>query len=1078
MITRRGLLLMMTICLALKAAALPASDSPLAIDPVDRYILRWENSGGMESASRHHVHELLTLLGVPTPDSPRPDVRENVYTYEMTHRVQKPDGSTSTGMSDLCYEGHVLIEMKQGYNPGGRRDGDGPVRRGHGARGTHRWDTMMVDARTQAFRYALSMPESSRPPFVIVWDLGYAMEIYSDFTFSGQYTAYPAPGKHRLRLHDLRDDQVRDMLRRIWLDPYSLDPMRETHRVTHDVARLMGGLAASLGADPDEATEFVARCIFTMLAEDMRLVPNNTFLRILEDCQADPEAFVPTVTSLWRDMYAGGRGESSGRRLRRFGDDDFFRNARALPLDREQIAVLRQAAECQWYHVDPVVMSSLVEATLSDDKRLGAFYTHPAYADKVVVPTVIEPLRARWAEAVETVQGLVAAGDFQAAREAVREFHRSLTEVKVLDPNCGSANFLAATLAQLKTLEAEVFSALQDLGESRRGTQQIPHAVGPSQMYGIEINPRAAHMARLVLLMTDLKMQYQLHGRVRGREPIIRDLPNIDCRDALLAWDSIEPLVDTDGEPVMRWDGKTYRTDSASGLPVPDETALVQDVRYINARPADPYPEVDFIVGNPAFLGSRAMKKELGEGYNTALRNAYPFLPDGADLVMYVWARCAMMLRDGQIQAMGMITTDSIGRGANRKVVQSFLEGEPPLWITMACPDMPWWSDGPSGAKVRVAMMVLRRGRGEGTLYTVVGEKAGYGVMEVEQTAEQGVIYANLSLTPPPDDLHVLRSNLAVGATGISFGHKDFVITGQQARELGLGSREGLERHIRPLLSGRDLSFAPRGMYGIDFHGMTAEEAEARFPEAFEWLRSRVYPARKLSADQSVREKWWLPGSPQLLSRVMQEGMDTKIVTPATTVRRYFVVVPTDTICVGGGVFEIFLDDPFYLGVLSSGVHLNWALAVGERHRSGYRYLSRCFTMFPFPDCGRAEKDAVRQAMNRIETHREECITGANGRTMAVAQRLLAALRAGEALDEADAETAARLRIAELAALHSALDEAVLKAYGWKKAMRPPDQLEALYRLNTERAAEERAGKVRWLRPDRQQHAGAAFRFN
>lgn len=435
----------MTLCLTLGTARpTPTAESPLGLDPIDQYILHWEKSGGMESASRHHIHDFLTLLGVPTPDSPRPDLYENVYTYEMTHRITNPDGTVSTGNSDLCYEGHVLLEMKQGHNPEQRRSASGgPFRRGHAARGTPQWDTMMIDAREQAFRYALSMNESVRPPFVIVWDLGHRWEIYSDLNFTGQYTAFPAPGKNRFHLADLRDEKVRDMMRRIWLDPYSLDPMRETHRVTHEVARFMGRLALSLeerNHDAEEAALFVSRCIFTMLAEDMRLLRNNTFLDILKECRTDPEAFVAKVTTLWRDMYTGGHSELLGRRLWEFGGDDFFKDAKALALDVGQIDILIQAAECQWYHVDPVVQSSIVEAALSSDKRLGAFYTHPTYAEKVIIPTVIEPLRAKWAETIAEVQALVSERDFETTRKKVGEFHQFILSKRVLDPNCGSAN--------------------------------------------------------------------------------------------------------------------------------------------------------------------------------------------------------------------------------------------------------------------------------------------------------------------------------------------------------------------------------------------------------------------------------------------------------------------------------------------------------------------------------------------------------------------------------------------------------------------------------------------------------------
>ena len=247
----------------------------------------------------------------------------------------------------------------------------------------------------------------------------------------------------------------------------------------------------------------------------------------------------------------------------------------------------------------------------------------------------------------------------------------------------------------------------------------------PEQFHGIEVNPWAAAVAELVLWIGYLQWHLRTRGDAAGLpEPILRNLHNIECRDAVLAWDAVEPLLDADGRPVTRWDGRTTVTHPVTGEPVPDETARVPAWRYVNPRPAT-WPEADFIVGNPPFIGTARMREALGDGYVEAIRRVYPHVPDSADYVMFWWDKAAELVRTGRARRFGLITTNSLRQTFNRRVLEHHLGGSPiagaqagqvqdlPLHLAFAIPDHPW-VDSAEGAAVRIAMTVGAAGEGPG----------------------------------------------------------------------------------------------------------------------------------------------------------------------------------------------------------------------------------------------------------------------------------------------------------------------------------------------------------------------------
>ena len=406
-------------------------------------------------------------------------------------------------------------------------------------------------------------------------------------------------------------------------------------------------------------------------------------------------------------------------------DGGLFEDASALPLSVDQLQLLIEAAQADWRDVEPAIFGTLLVRALDPAERhkLGAHFTPRAYVERLVLPTIIEPLRNEW-DAVKAAALLLAEqGKAAEALTQVEAFQRRLASVRILDPACGSGNFLYVTLEHLKRLEGEVLEVRRSLGQGQMLLEMEGSMVRPEQFHGIEVNPWAAAIAELVLWIGFLQWHRRTRGDVRPPEPILRNLHNIECRDAVLAWDAVEPLLDAAGQLVTRWDGRTTKPHPVTGLEVPDETARVPAWRYVNPRAAE-WPEVDFVVGNPPFVGTARMRDALGDGYVEAIRRAYADVPNSADYVMFWWDKAAGLARNGKVQRFGLITTNSLRQTFNRRVLEHHLSAEPPLSLLFAIPDHPW-VDSADGAAVRIAMTVGTLGEHTGLLQEVVEERPG-----------------------------------------------------------------------------------------------------------------------------------------------------------------------------------------------------------------------------------------------------------------------------------------------------------------------------------------------------------------
>jgi hypothetical protein len=857
---------------------------------VEAFLQRWHKATGGERANHQlFVTELCDLLDLPRPDPATEDNAENAYVFERLVTFHNPDGSHSRGFIDCYRRGSFILEAKA--------TGE--------ALGSGRWDGAMLRAHGQAVAYARALPrEEGRPPFVITLDVGVALELHSEFSQTGgAYIPFPDPSAHRIPLAELRRPEIQDRLRQVWLEPLALDPTRISARVTRDIADRLATLAKSLeasGHPPEAVASFLMRAIFTMFAEDVGLLANHSFTELLQGLQQTPEHFAPLIEELWRTMNSGGFSTVLRQRLPRF-NGGLFRDAGALDLDRPQIELLIAAARADWKQVEPAIFGTLLERALDPHERhkLGAHYTPRAYVERLVLPTVIQPLREEWENTLAAALLLDQQGKHPQAVAAIEDFHGRLCQLRILDPACGSGNFLYVTLEHLKRLEGEVFNALEQLGEQQLRLAGGGLGVDPHQFLGIETNPRAAAIAESVIWIGYLQWHFKTQPGAPLAEPVLRDFHNIENRDAVLAWERIEAVSDDAGHPVTRWDGRTYKTHPVTGEEVPDDSARVPLERYVHPRKAA-WPEADFVVGNPPFIGAGRMRAALGDGYAEALRGAWPEVPESADFVMYWWHQAADLTRAGRLRRFGFITTNSLRQTFSRRVIQHHLEQKNPLSLLYAVPDHPWVDAG-DGAAVRIAMSVGLAGDHPGVLEQVIAERDGEGEgREVDLKRQTGKLFADLKVGADVAGCGPLVANGGLSHEGVKLHGMGFVVTKEEAKAVGLGRVPGIEKHIRRYLNGRDLAQSSRDVLAIDLFGLTAEETRSRFPEVYQWLLERVKPERDAKGGTKdgagYAKLWWLFGKPRQEMRKAMHGLSRYIATVKTAKHRLFVMLESDTI--------------------------------------------------------------------------------------------------------------------------------------------------------------------------------------
>jgi hypothetical protein len=431
----------------------------LTADPchatIESFISRWTaREGGAERANyQMFLSELCDVLGVKRPDPAGAEREQNDYVFERAVRPRGSDTTTAPKRIDLYKKNAFILEAKQSRLPGKKNAipgqlspiGDEPEQLGR--RSVARdWDVMMQNARKQAEGYVFLLDAyHPAPPFIITCDVGHSLEIYADFTGTGRaYNQFPDRKGFRIYLEELRKPEIRNLLARIWQEPHALDPAKTSARATRDIAKRLAQVSKALEereCDAEDVAHFLMRCLFTIFAEDVELLPPDSFKALLAKCVDDPSHFPHRLKALWQQME---KGEDFSHlidaRVRHF-NGGLFRDTTVFELGREEIGELLAAANHSWTEVDPAIFGTLLEQALdkTERRKLGAHYTPRAYVQRLVEVTVMEPLRADWEAALTKAEAAKEDGNEKKAVPLVRAFHHQLSATRCSTPPAAPA---------------------------------------------------------------------------------------------------------------------------------------------------------------------------------------------------------------------------------------------------------------------------------------------------------------------------------------------------------------------------------------------------------------------------------------------------------------------------------------------------------------------------------------------------------------------------------------------------------------------------------------------------------------
>jgi hypothetical protein len=771
-------------------------------------------------------------------------------------------------------------------------------------RASKAWNLGMQDALGQALDYANGLERL--PVFVIACDVGHCFESLACFDGSGVFRPFPASG-NRIYLRDLRDPKRFAELKTALVEPSAANPARLQVEITTDVAEKIGELARQLraaGHDREVVARFLLRCLFTMFAEDVGLFEKGrrVFEELLrEHWLKDPSRFVHGVSSLWQTMNTGGYSDR-GELIHKF-NGGLFRDHGALPLTKEQLQLLHEAAKRDWSKVEPAIFGTLLENALGEKERhqLGAHFTPKAYVERLVRPTVEEPLRAEWLVVRAQVRELldVADGTDKASKSAKAEkdalatlkaFHQRLCKIRVLDPACGTGNFLYVAMELMKLLEAEVLEEIRrvggvgqevlELGEFTVSAEALPRdrkePLGEGDRGGRLVDRLPA------LALAAPRRDQGLAGR--RLDPPRREEHRVPRRRARLGRRARRAgEARRTWQAVTRWDGETTKVDPVTGRDIPDDSPRGQKpiYEYPNARKAK-WPDADFIVGNPPFIGNKRMRLALGHGYVEAIRSVYDSTLESADFVMYWWLRAAETVSSGGVKAAGLITTNSISQTHARKVVSAAITPGR-AHLSFAIPDHPW-VDADSGAAVRIAMTVVRPGSGEGRLMSVTRERpAEDGIVDVTAHVTQGRIGPSLNLaTSSERGVVPLQANRSIAYMGVTLIGDGFRLDPDDPTTARLRDTPGTSAVIRSYVMGKDLAQQGLCRHVIDLFGIAEASVRTQFPEVYQHVYDTVRLNRMQNPREAYRLRWWVFGEPREGMRAAVSDLQRYIVTART----------------------------------------------------------------------------------------------------------------------------------------------------------------------------------------------------
>jgi hypothetical protein len=542
---------------------------------------------------------------------------------------------------------------------------------------------------------------------------------------------------------------------------------------------------------------------------------------------------------------------------------------------------------------------------------------------------------------------------------------------------------------------------------------------------------------------------------------------------------------------IRRWQGREGGQERANYV-----SFLNELIALLELPPPDPadatHEHNDYVFErgvNPPFIGASFLRARLGDAFAEALWASHSHMNESADFVMYWWDRAAELLtqKGTLLRRFGFITTNSISQVFQRRSMERHLKAKKAVSLVMAIPDHPWTKATEGAAAVRIAMTVAEAGAIEGSLREVVQESAlDSDAPKIAFKDYFGPIHADLTIGVDVTITKSLLANEGVNSPGVKLHGAGFIVSRREAKHLGLGNRPGLEKYIREYRNGRDLTSRPRDVLVIDLLDLSEDEVRRQFPEVYQHVKLEVkekiqinkkgeqeFVGRDWNNRKSYKEKWWIFGEPREELRPALADIFRYIATVETTKHRIFQFLDK-AILPDNMLIAIATDDAANLGILSSRIHVVWALRAGGWLGVGNdpRYSkSRCFDPFPFPDANNIQKQTIRVVAEELDAHRKGVLAEHRHLTLTGLYNVLEMLRAGikpDDFDEDDRTIFDDGLVLIMKELHDKIDVAVAEAYGWSVDLTDEEILTRLVALNKERSEEERRGLVRWLRPDYQ----------
>ena len=854
------------------------------------------------------------------------------------------------------------------------------------------------------------------PPLLIVSDI-------NNIIIHANYTNLPTRAI-TLTLDDLLSAEGLATLRAVFHSPDELKPRVTDPKVTEEAARQFARLAEILrkyGEDPQRVAHFLIRLLFCLFAEDIGLLPKGLFPRLLDQTRHRSKDFAEVLRQLFRAMNSG--GYFGADKIHHF-NGGLFNDDSVLELDGEGLDILAKIDSLDWSAIEPSIFGTLFERGLDPAKRsqLGAHYTSRDDIALVVEPVLMAPLLRTWGllkvecgrlkEDVEGQGEKKRAAAVEKIGKKLRAFADEIAAVKVLDPACGSGNFLYVALRRLLDLQNEVINFSAQMGAGR-----FFITVRPEQLYGLEVNEYAHELAQITIWIGYI--QWRLENGYGFSEPILRPMQSI------VQMDAIAPSGATRHLPQMRQSAVEFGGEPDAETLLPHFRTPENGGGREGAEPA--WPAVDVIIGNPPFLGDKKMRAELGDEYVEVLRKLYgDRIPGQSDLVCYWFEKARAMIESGQVKRAGLLATNSIRGGANRKVLERIKQTGDIFW---AQSDREWILDG---AAVNVSMV----GFDNGTIDTFELDGKIVNTINPDLTALSDLTTAKN-----------LLENVALAFIGTQKGGPfdiSFDIAKKMLSESGNPNNRPNSDVIKPWVNGEDITGVSKGMWVIDFGSFMAIEEASQYAVPFEYVKSNVYPVRKDLRRENHKKYWWIHAESRPGMRKVLQGLKRYICTPRVSKHRVFVWLDASVIPDSATV-AIAREDDYFLGVLHSKIHEIWALKQGTSLEDRPRYTpTTTFETFPFPWApGREPLDDPR--VTAIAESAKELVT--------MRERWLGA--EGLSADERKKRTLTNLYNARptwLDLAHKKLDSAVLKAYGWPEGLSDEEILERLLQLNLERA--------------------------